>query len=161
MIDSARIRNQSSLNNHYHILGLLAILILFLQSCQPKNIPVQHLEAKHEQCIQNIIANDASLGKIRNHACENISLTETIINYVDGIGELDFTQCPMTFLHAFDRHIKAWQEMTEVTDEYDSLRGEMHVLFDQIKKGPHAETFEVRLKKIWDTWADIEKFTKK
>mgnify|MGYP007073270431 CR=1 FL=1 len=107
-------------------------------------------------CIQRIIDADNVLGKTRNHACETISMAETIQNYADGMAKLDFRGCPPDFAKAFERHRQAWIDMIPLVEKYPDMRGEMHVLFDQLEKGPDAETFKPLLKAIWDTWAEVE-----
>ena len=87
-----------------------------------------------KNCIKNIIAEDESLGKTRNHNCEKISLSETIRIYANGLEALDFAECPEKFSTAFQSHIKAWKEMIIITDKYPNLRGEMHDLFDEIEE---------------------------
>ena len=53
--------------------------------------------------------------------------------------------------------MKAWDEMQKFTKRYPDMRGEMHVLFDEIEKGKDKHTFKPILKEIWDTWAEVEK----
>ena len=91
---------------------------------------------------------------------KKISLSETIDNYVLQLKQLDFEPCPDSFKLAFMNHLEAWDKMTEVTDQYKELRGEMHVLFDSIAAGSDSMHFKPRLKAIWDTWGDVEKWKK-
>ncbi len=135
---------------------------LFLFSCTKKTSTVQHYEGESpKSCVERIIAADETLGDIRNHACEKISLSQTIKNYVAELKALDFNACPSDFTDGFDAHTSAWEDMVAVTDHYPNLRGEMHDLFDKIKEGEHAMEFNLRLKAIWDTWGSIESAIKK
>ena len=108
-------------------------------------------------CIKSIIAIDDSLGSLRNNQCKEISLSETIKNYTASLTSLDYSQCPQSFSNAFKSHIDAWNNVTEITDNYSELRGEMHDLFDQIKITPDSTKFNSLVAKIWSTWAEIEK----
>ncbi len=113
-----------------------------------------------KECITRIIAADDSLGTIRNHACETGTLSSSIKNYVSGIEKLNFINCPAGFKKAFTTHKKAWIAMLTITDKYPDIRGEMHDLFDQLEKGKDTVAFKKHMKKIWDTWAGIEKYIK-
>lgn len=138
------------------ILSLISILSTAEINLQ-KDSPTFFIE---KECITSIIAADDSLGKIRNHACENATLSMSIRNYVSGLKKLNFKNCPPGFEKAFDKHKKAWIAMLKITNKYPDMRGEMHELFDQLDKGNDAIEFKKYLKNIWDTWADIEKFIK-
>ena len=111
-------------------------------------------------CIERVIALDDSLGTLRNHACEKISLSATIEQYVAGMRAMNFERCPGDFTKAFNQHIEAWSNMQVVTDRHPDLRGEMHDLFDQLEAGADSAQFKPRLKAIWDTWGEIEKAMK-
>lgn len=133
---------------HYCIL----IFILFAYSCK-----AEKTKTHSKECIEVILKKDDSLGTIRNHACEKISLSNTINQYTSSLNNLDFLNCPEDFKNAFQLHIKAWNDMTSITNNYDSLRGEMHTLFDEIESSKDSIIFKQKLKIIWDTWAVIEK----
>lgn len=109
------------------------------------------------ECITQILRADDSLGKIRNHECETKTLTKTIKNYAGRLSSLDFSQCPDTFSKAFKGHIKAWNEMLVVVKSHDTLRGEMHDLFDQIAISKDSIIFKEKLNAIWSTWSEVEK----
>ena len=64
--------------------------------------------------MERVMAKDAKLGKIRNHNCEKISLSETILIYVDNLKKIDFSDCPEDFTKAFQSHQGAWLEMIKV-----------------------------------------------
>jgi hypothetical protein len=117
--------------------------------------------AAEQQCIQQVIALDDSLGTIRNHNCETISLSETIDQYAAAVEKINYKDCPEDFAKAFVKHREAWMAMKTVTDKYPNLRGEMHTLFDQIEKGKDSTLFKPLLKDIWDTWAEVEPFISK
>jgi DNA phosphorothioation-dependent restriction protein DptG len=114
-----------------------------------------------QYCIQQVIDLDDSLGTIRNHACETISLSETIDQYAAAMDKINYKDCPEKFTEAFAKHREAWKAMKDVTDNYPELRGEMHTLFDQIEKGKDSSLFKPRLKNIWDTWGAVEPFISK
>ncbi len=107
-------------------------------------------------CMKKIIAMDDSLGTIRNHACETVSLAETIRNYAASLQKLDFSSCPPSFATAFEKHRQAWLAMIPLAEKYPKLRGEMHDLFDQLKAGEDAAVFGPLLDAIWATWAEVE-----
>lgn len=138
---------------------LFILIGLFLACKEPnakqptKNAVVDLTKA----CLDRVMAQDDSLGKARNHACETISLSETIKQYVSGLENIDYSNCPEAFVNAFKAHREAWTAMMEVTDKYPDLRGEMHDLFDELEKSEDADTFKSLLKPIWDTWALVEK----
>jgi hypothetical protein len=108
------------------------------------------------ECIQKIIAADDSLGFIRNHACEQISLSETIRQYVKEMQSLSFQSCPEKFTDAFKKHQEAWLALIPVVDNYPDLRGEMHDLFKTLESSEHAATFNPLVKTVWETWAEVE-----
>lgn len=141
--------------NQFGLSALLACCCsaLLLATCKT---PTPQSTPTPEACIQHLIALDDSLGRIRNHACETISLAQTIRNYTDGINKHDFRGCPPDFTKAFTRHLQAWNDMIPFVEKHAGLRGEMHVLFEQLEKGPDAATFIPLLRNIWDTWAAVE-----
>ncbi|MBK8966699.1 MAG: hypothetical protein R3D58_16195 [Saprospiraceae bacterium] len=132
---------------------LTLCVCVILATCKT---PTHQTTPPPEACIQHLIALDDSLGRIRNHACETISLAQTIRNYTDGINKHDFRGCPPDFTKAFTRHLQAWNDMIPFVEKHAGLRGEMHVLFEQLEKGPDAATFIPLLRNIWDTWAAVE-----
>lgn len=144
---------------HFKIILLLLFLsnITLAQSNEQKDSSIILTE---KECITRIIAADDSLGAIRNHTCEIVSLSRSIKNYVRGLKKLNFKNCPSGFKESFRIHTKAWHDILKITNKYPSLRGEMHELFDQLEKGNDAVEFKKYLKQIWDTWADIEKIIK-
>jgi len=111
---------------------------------------------KQKSCIQSIIQQDEVLGGIRNHACEDTTLSSTILAYVEGMEALNFENCPKAFTEAFQKHIDAWRDMITVMDKYPGLRGEMHDLFKQLEEGEDAEAFKTKLDAVWDTWSGVE-----
>lgn len=107
-------------------------------------------------CMAEAIALDDSLGRVRNHACETVPLSETIRQYAAAIEKIDFSGCPEAFSAGFKKHAAAWLALLPVTDQYPGLRGEMHALFKQLESGRHAEQFKPLVKAVWDTWGEIE-----
>ena len=111
-------------------------------------------------CMTEAIALDDSLGRVRNHACETVSLSQSIRQYANAISAIDFFGCPEALSAGFKKHAAAWLALLPVTDQYPNLRGEMHVLFKQLESGRHAEQFKPLLKAVWDTWGEIEEAMK-
>jgi hypothetical protein len=107
-------------------------------------------------CVERILLMDDSLGTVRNHACENISLSETINNYVSGMESLDYDGCSQLFSQAYKQHMDAWKAMIPVTNKHPEIRGEMHDLFDQLAASPDSAVFSRNLKRIQDSWALVE-----
>jgi hypothetical protein len=138
---------------------LLLFVTLFLIACGTSSPGVQQDAnvGAASACIERVIAMDDSLGTVRNHACEQISLSETIQQYVQSLEKVDFQNCPSAFTTAFQRHLEAWTQMITVTDHYPDLRGEMHDLFDIIEQGEYQAEFKPRLAAIWDTWSEVER----
>lgn len=128
---------------------VIVILICLAIACQnPENQDIA--------CMEAIIEDDSQLGEIRNHACKEQSLSETIRDYTENLELLDFSDCPEDFKKAFKNHITAWKNMKLITDSHPDLRGEMHDLFDQIKVSTDSTIFKARLATIWSTWSEIE-----
>ena len=134
---------------------MIMLVILSLLNCNSSN--KHSIQLSKPECIKNVIAFDDSLGTIRNHACEKISLSKTIQNYTYALENIDFSNCPTEFSNAFNTHINAWKNMMSLTNKYPNLRAEMHALFDTIKQGKDSIEFKPLLDNIWSTWTDIEK----
>lgn len=110
-----------------------------------------------QTCIEKIIAEDEKFGKIRNHACENQSLSQTVIDYTTALEGLDFSECPEAFSNAFKGHIEAWRAVIPATDKYPDLRGEMHDVFEIIETGADSTEFKALVAEVWATWGNVEK----
>ena len=132
-------------------------LLLLLTACNsPNSSNSEQQTSPQTTCVEQVIAIDESLGKIRNHACENGSLSESILDYTKGMDQIDFKDCPTAFTKAFNKHKTAWKNMLQITDKYPDLRGEMHVLFDSLETTTDSSAFKIYLKDIWDTWGEVE-----
>lgn len=107
-------------------------------------------------CIQGILAQDAALGEIRNHACDSLPLKDVILDYARALESLDYENCPKEFVYVFMSHIKAWKDIMPVVDHYPNLRGEMHELFSLLSDSNHKDLFNQRLNAIWRTWEEVE-----
>ena len=143
---------------HYNFSKMKNLILYFsiaslLLSCQSTTVKKA---SPMEQCILNVLMMDDSIGAVRNHACETMTLETTIENYVAGMGTANLTDCPAVFREAFKNHRVAWKNMIPLVAKYPDMRGEMHDLFDVIAEGEDAEEFEVLLKAIWDTWDEVE-----
>ncbi|MEM7185198.1 MAG: hypothetical protein AAF466_00960 [Bacteroidota bacterium] len=121
-----------------------------------KTTPVDTNLTSTKTCIKHIIAQDSVLGAVRNHAPETMPLSTAINQYAQDLQGLDYTGCPSGFVMAFHAHIEAWKEVTQVTDDYSELRGELHTVFDSLEKSPDSVRFRKLVKGVWDTWADVE-----
>lgn len=108
--------------------------------------------------IKRVLDADSDLGALRNHNCEERSLTETVKAYVKGMRELSFDGCPDDFRTAFETHILAWEDSIPFFDNHLELRGEMHDLFEQIRSqdGATKNELEAVEKAIWRSWSDVE-----
>ena len=133
----------------------MSVSLLMCNSSKSKSVV-----RSESECIKTVIKIDDSLGTVRNHACETISLSETIHNYTYSIEQIDFTYCPKDFETAFKTHAEAWKNMTVLTDKYPNLRSEMHVLFDSIAQGKDSLQFKPLLDEIWSSWSVIEDIMK-
>jgi|GEM_PF-122726 tetratricopeptide (TPR) repeat protein len=131
-----------------------------LETWKQKQLVLDAPSSESKICIDKAIAQDDSLGKIRNHASETMPLSAAIKQYAKGLARINFRDCPKPFSEAFDQHRKAWLELRTVTDQYPDLRGEMHDLFKQIEESKDGARFKPMVKKIWDTWARIEQAMK-
>ena len=110
----------------------------------------------NELCIKHVVSFDDSLSSLRNHDCENMSMSESIYRYTSAIGSVSFEDCPDEFIRAYKRHQQAWLEMLRVTDKYTDMRGEMHQLFDSIQSGKDSTAIKERLRLIWSTWDEVK-----
>jgi len=143
---------------------LIITILLFIISCGESKLNNGNNSSADiiiDNCVKMIIADDDSLGTVRNNACKEISLSQTIINYTASLKSLDFSNCPKPFSDAFKSHIKAWNKMLVETDNYPEFRGEMHDIFDQIKAGPDSTKFKILEAEIWSTWSAVEDAMKK
>ncbi|MEL6810979.1 MAG: hypothetical protein AAFP76_06560 [Bacteroidota bacterium] len=140
---------------------LSCTVILCVTSCKETEKDTKPTEAisKTEQndCIEQIFDQDSMYGASRNIRCMELSLSQTITQYVSEIRSMNFEACPKSFDDAFESHALAWLDIRSVTDKYPELRGEMHDLFDLIEKTEDSLIFKKKLKSIWDTWAEVEK----
>ena len=144
---------------------LVSIILIMITGCNSPQVKEskpshQSIKSPEQICIERIIKEDESLGTIRNNACKNLPLSQSIKDYTEGIEKLNFENCREKFTRAFNKHKEAWTDMIPVTNNYPTLRGEMHDLFARLEKGDHAEEFKKRLKLITDTWTAVEKARK-
>ena len=136
---------------------IVLIANIALISCGNKKVQKElAMHASAKECINYVIAMDDSLGTIRNYACEDQSLSETIDDYVHSLDNLSFSNCPPAFTAAFEEHKEAWVNTKEITDKYPELRGEMHDLFAIIESGPDSTAFNNLVAEIWSTWEQVE-----
>lgn len=111
---------------------------------------------QEKACMEKVIQLDDSLGEIRNHSSENISLSETITNYVNQLHKIEFENCPEDFTMAFSNHADAWLSIKPITDNYPEMRGELHEIFSQLENSKDSSEFNRLVKNIWATWEEVE-----
>lgn len=148
-----------------YVLKILPVIIVMLGwSCGSKKREQSQNAQKtfeNSECIESVLTIDDSIGRIRNHACETVSLSLAIEKYTREIRALNYENCPEGFIHAFRNHLTAWDDMIEITDDYPEWRGEMHVLFDSLNSSADSVPFNQKLEDIWNTWEEVEKFSNK
>ena len=141
------------------ILAFVLSFVLF-QSCKENDTrttdDISNDLKSEKDCISHIIAADDSLGSLRNNECREVSLSQTVKNYVANLESLNFENCSPEFTSAFQKHISAWVNTLSVTDNHLELRGEMHDVFNRIEKTKDSLEFRILVKDIWDTWAVVE-----
>ena len=138
--------------NLFYLFLFVSFLLFNCNNAQPADS-----ENSPQSCIEKIIAEDEKFGKIRNHACEKQSLTQTVNDYTTALEGLNFSGCPDDFSNAFKSHIEAWKAVVPVTDKYPDLRGEMHDVFEIIEGGSDSMEFKALVADVWATWEDVEK----
>lgn len=149
--------------------GLLLIAFwLGLAACEPylgapgkpdDDTPV----VSWSEAIREALAEDSRLGRIRNQATVHQDLASVIGDYADAMDEIDCAACPVDFRDALRRHGRAWRDSIGFFRQFDDLRGEMHLLFDQIRaQGPAArQGLEEAERPIWETWREVEDVARK
>lgn len=135
---------------------LSIFFIVTIITCGSTKNKELNMNQSPKECIENIIEQDSELGNMRNHACEKQSLSATIDDYVASLDKLNYNNCPSEFTLAFEEHIEAWVNATEITDLYPDLRGEMHDVFAIIESGPDSTEFKYLVAEIWSTWEQVE-----
>lgn len=147
-------QNKTSIYDMKSILILLPTMFLF--GCIGSNGKLENsdtkIEIQEKNCVDRVLEQDSILGHLRNQASKNISLSETIDYYANGLKSMDYTHCPENFKSAFQAHCEAWLEIKKVSDRYPSLRGELHDVFGQLEKSEDSTEFKLLVKQIWDTW---------
>jgi len=108
--------------------------------------------------IQRVFGVDAELGAARNHAPETGPLADAVREYVAGLENIDYDGCPEGFATAFGRHRAAWADSIDFFAQFGELRGEMHVLFEEIRRrgGETQDQLEAHEAEIWGTWSEVE-----
>ncbi len=142
----------------------LIIFSCLVLGCKDSSVKRNTSDLNHEMkrvnCVERIFEKDSVLGNIRNHASENISLSEAIINYTRALESLDFTSCPEKFKSAFGEHIEAWKGVAEISNKYPLLRGELHDVFAELEKSEDSIAFKFLVKQVWDTWKTVDESVK-
>lgn len=111
-----------------------------------------------QAAIKRVYELDAVLAKQRDHLCEHEPLATSIRAYVLGLDNIDYSKCPDSFTAAYKKHRDAWNASIDFFEKHRKLRGEMHDLFDQIRKLGAAERQELEThnRAIMDTWKAVE-----
>lgn len=138
---------------------LMMVVVGFLASCDRSINRFQEKQQVTEvekARMDRVIAIDDSIGKIRNKECKKIPLSQTITNYTGKMKQIDLVGCPKEFTKSFNEHIRSWENLTQVTDKYPDMRGEMHDLFKKLEKSQDSAVFKKLKNDVWDTWDVIE-----
>lgn len=143
------------------IAGLLPVLF----SCKDTRASdsASSSEEPYAEAIRAVFAEDDKAAAIRNHACEDTTLAETVRQYVAAIDAMDFSRCPADFTSAFKSHRDAWANTIPFFHSFDTLRGEMHELFaviENMSPGQKVELVKIS-RPIGDTWVEVEKLAGK
>ncbi len=109
--------------------------------------------------IERILEMDRILGKKRNLICEHASAATAVRAYLIGLDAIDFRPCPKEFVAAFRAHHNAWESSIPFLQIHDSLRGEMHDLFDKIRQlnDEQRTQLDKHVREITETWTMVEK----
>lgn len=150
---------------HSPLFWVAAAILSTLFSCRDTRTlsSASTAEEPYGQAIRTIFDEDDRAATIRNHACEDTTLTETVRQYVAAIDAMDFSRCPADFTSAFKKHRDAWANTIPFFTAFDTLRGEMHELFAVIEnEGPEQEAaLEAISRPIGDSWEEVEKLARK
>lgn len=121
--------------------------------------PVTVTSGKAHAEVGRILEMDRILGKQRDLVCQHASAATAVRAYLIGLDVVDFQACPQEFVAAFRAHRNAWEQSIPFLEDHDSLRGEMHDLFDQIRQlGDEQRTrLDKHVREITETWAVVEK----
>ena len=143
---------------------LLFLILLLILGCKETNANQNNsdstVDLKRAKCVEQIFVKDSILGDVRNHASENLPLSEALNNYTKELESLDYSSCPDSFITAFHKHIEAWKMVTKISDKYPSLRGELHEIFEELEKGKDSTEFKYLVKQVLDTWTIVEESAK-
>lgn len=99
------------------------------------------------------MAVDDSLGKIRNREYETLSLSQTIVNYTEGMRKITTENCPEDFSKAFQSHMDAWNAIRRLPISIPTKEAK------RTKQG--VGEFKKLRTYVWSAWGQVERFTKK
>ena len=68
-----------------YLLAIVLLCFVFTVSCKKKQV-----NRAPQECIEYILKEDDSLGKVRNQACKKISLSKTIHQYTSDLNKTRF-----------------------------------------------------------------------
>lgn len=128
-------------------------ILLFNGSCKNEKLD----KLADISCSKYILAQDDSLGSVRNHASEHMPISQSVVQYIKELSKLNFDDCPDDFVEAFEEHMSAWLNVIPILEKYPDARAEMHEVFKEIESGIHQDTFKILVDEIWSTWAKVEK----
>ncbi len=114
--------------------------------------------SSQEGAINRVLEIDAVISKQRNLLSTSVSLDAAVKAYLLGLDAIDFSKCTEKFQLAFRSHRQAWERAIPLLTKHNSLRGEMHTLFDQIKAGSEEDKAKLEgiLADITQTWKEVE-----
>jgi hypothetical protein len=113
---------------------------------------------EERSAMSEVMAEDAVLGRERNHDPERMAIAEAVRRYVRGLGAIDYSGCPPDFVDAFAMHRLAWVDLVSALEPFGQMRGEMHDVLDEIDALQDARAAHVRelVAAVWSTWAEVE-----
>ena len=135
-----------------YFLMIIAVVATAMCGCADKS------KQSQVAAIKSVLTQDSKLGDARDHGSETARMSDTIKSYVAAVDQIEFTDCPNDFTAAFKRHRDAWENSVSFFASYDSLRGEMHDLFNIIRESGDESRAKLEQieKQIWGTWGHVE-----
>lgn len=120
--------------------------------------PLAAQEGAMTEAIGAVFQQDADLSNTRNHASETGPIAEAVKAYLAGLDAIDYSATPEDFATAFKKHRDAWEAGLPFLAKFDTLRGEMHALLDQVRaQGGETKAELERFEKgLFESWGEIE-----
>jgi hypothetical protein len=114
--------------------------------------------ARYRAAIENVLEIDRVLSTQRDQMTFHESLENSVTAYVLGLETIDDSKCPRDFAQALEGHRRAWKNSIEFLRQHESLRGEMHDLFDQIREMDKsvADELDRHFNEIMESWNAVD-----